>query len=341
MNAIGDAIMTQPAWANLKISFPRANIDLICKPHIAPLFKGDPSIDSVIPFDHRKHRSWIFKGSAHIEDLLKRRAYDLIIDFTALPLTSCICARHASPPSIGFRREMTSLLGKFNIAPAYDFTCSYSETEPIREVMARLVERYTGANLQKPLPKLYVSNRDLENSFSFLKKNGLKQGKYIVIHPGGKWPPKRWPVPYWQQLIEFLEGNIRLPLVIMGNKKDEPLVTAVLSGFEKKSARAAISEDLVLSAAIIKTAALCICNDSAPMHIAAAVGTSSVALFGPVSPERSAPSTEEGCRILYDQMFCSPCILYYARNRCRRGINFCMYAIQPETVHNEILHILS
>jgi len=68
------------------------------------------------------------------------------------------------------------------------------------------------------------------------------------------------------------------------------------------------------------------------MHIAAAVGTKSIALFGPVSPSRSAPSEGKEFNAFYEDMFCSPCTLYYSRERCRRGINFCMYAIKPENV---------
>ena len=61
MNAIGDCIMTQPVLAEIKSKIPNAKIDLICRPHIAPIFKNDDSIDSIFQFDTKKYRNWLFK----------------------------------------------------------------------------------------------------------------------------------------------------------------------------------------------------------------------------------------------------------------------------------------
>lgn len=335
MNAIGDAVMTQPAWWKLKSMFPEAGIDLVCRPHIAPLFAEDPSIDAVFSFENLKYRSWIFREAGRLEDLMEQRGYDLVLDFTALPLTAAVCAKQATPPSVGFERAMVSPLGRFDLGEAYDLTRPYSETAPIRALMGGLAEIYTEAGSPGPVPELCLSGAAMEQGRLLLKKKGLEEGRYIILHPGAKWPPKRWPAPYWRQLVEMIEAKLKLPVVLMGNRGDSALAGAILARLEKNKAHPCISEDLVLSAALIKMAALCVCNDSAAMHIAAAVGTKSIALFGPVSPDRSAPSLEEGCRVLYDHMFCSPCTLYYSRNRCRRGINFCMHAILPQTVYKE------
>lgn len=91
MDSTGDAIMTQPAWASLRSSLPEAKIDLVCRPHVAPLFKEDPAIDSIFSFQNHKHRSWLFQGIDRLEKLWSEHRYDLLIDFTALPLTALAC----------------------------------------------------------------------------------------------------------------------------------------------------------------------------------------------------------------------------------------------------------
>jgi ADP-heptose:LPS heptosyltransferase len=132
-----------------------------------------------------------------------------------------------------------------------------------------------------------------------------------------------------------------LPIIMLSGPGDESLIGAITMDNLDHRIKTLIPEETDVAAAIIKKAAVCVCNDSAPMHLAAAVGTPSVALFGPVSPNRSAPSLEEGCSVLYEGMFCSPCTLYYSRSRCRRGLNFCMFAIEPSQVIEHIANLLS
>ncbi len=164
------------------------------------------------------------------------------------------------------------------------------------------------------------------------------------MHPGGKWPPKRWPPEHWKKLIDSLVRELSFDVLILGSKEDGSLINNIFEGSlhnTNTKCQLILSDELDISSAIIEAAALCISNDSAAMHIAAALKTKSIALFGPVAPIRSAPTREEGCTVLYENMFCSPCTLYYSRTRCRRGINFCMYAISPEKVLEKARAILS
>jgi ADP-heptose:LPS heptosyltransferase len=169
---------------------------------------------------------------------------------------------------------------------------------------------------------------------------GIAGSRFVVIHPGAKWPPKQWPIAHWRSLIRFITKESPIPVLVLGGPGDENLVPAITKNVDSTVLNTMISNEISVTAAIIKQASLCISNDSAPMHIAAAVGTKSLALFGPVSPRRSAPPPEEGCTVLYRPMFCSPCELYYSRHRCRRGLNFCMHAIKPEEIFSELTRIL-
>jgi ADP-heptose:LPS heptosyltransferase len=340
MNAIGDAIMTQPAWSALKASRPERHIDLLCRSHIAPLFRQDPNITGILAFNPRKYRSWLFEGGESLSDILSDRRYEAIIDFTALPLTASLCGHKKAPPTAGFSRPMRFGGKVIDIGQAYDLSFPYSEEEPLRQLMIGLVESFTSIHGDAKRPVLRISNDVVEKATEQLSKGGIEGPAFVVIHPGAKWPPKQWPVAHWRSLIGLITKELPRPVLLLGGPGDDDLVCAIAEGTTSGVVRNLISNEIDSTAAIIKQACLCISNDSAPMHIAAAVGTKSLALFGPVSPSRSAPPPEEGCTVLYRPMFCSPCELYYSRNRCRRGLNFCMHAIKPEEVLAEATRIL-
>ena len=341
MNAIGDAIMSRPAWIQLRSAFPNVRIDLICKPHVAPLFREDLCIHAVFPFRTQRLRPWLFKDNFQLKNILNEGKYDFLIDFTALPLTAAVCANEPDPLSIGFQRWIDTRGGRIDLGLAYDLTFPYSETDSIRKLMGQLVSPWAGVDDDKRIPFLKVNHSATQKAHGILKEQKLKEGQFLVLHPGAKWLPKRWPISCWRKLISLLKENLPMPLVVLGSSEDEALINGILTESGNSHTRSLLLTEIDLSSAIIKMASLCVCNDSAAMHIAAAVGTRSVSLFGPVSPERSAPSKEEGCHVFYENMFCSPCTLYYSRDRCRRGLNFCMYAIKPELVYKKIQEIIS
>jgi len=340
MNAIGDAIMTQPAWAALQASNPGSLIDLLCRSHIAPLFKQDPNINDILAFNPCKYRSWLFEDGKKLSDIVCGGGYDTIIDFTALPLTAALCAQKKVPPSLGFSRPMRFLNRVMDIGRAYDLSFPYSEEESLRHLMVGLVASQTTTHEYPKSPTLWIGNEVLERAKGLLSEIGIGDIDFLVIHPGAKWLPKQWPVPCWRSLIRFLTKELPNPILLLGGPGDDDLIHAIETRARARVVKPRIFKEIDTTAAIIKMAALCICNDSAPMHIAAAVGTRSIAMFGPVSPTRSAPPPEEGCTVFYRPMFCSPCELYYSRNRCRRGLNFCMHAIQPEEVFAHVVRIL-
>lgn len=330
MNAIGDAIMTQPAWAAINRSFPDATIDLACSPHIAPLFENDPTIHRIHRLGKRKYQQWLFDDFDGVRQALGRINYDVIVDFTALPLTAILCAQDNMPASIGFQRPIRSWGGVLDLGLAYELTYPYSEDAHWRTLMLDLVTSTCKIKCDEFAPKIYIDRESIQKASALLFSHGLKERSFITIHPGAKWSPKVWPTQYWQILIRTLREKMHESVFILGGVADQKIIDDIL--LDGSDVPHYISTDIKLSAALLQLSALCICHDSAPMHIAAASGVRTAALFGPVLPSRSAPLESEGCRALHHDMFCSPCTLYYSRERCRRGINFCMHAISPDEV---------
>jgi ADP-heptose:LPS heptosyltransferase len=337
LSAIGDAIMAQPAWTMLKASIPEATIDLVCWPHLAGLFRDDPAVNRVLVFEPPRGKLWRNRDVFRLAKIWKNARYDFVIDFAQIALTAVACAFKSSPYSVGLQKRAERSDQELNLAMAYDQPIPYSESDPIRDVMFRLVKPWVNDTLERPSPRLHVSHDTKEAMNRWLREKGItSKDKFIILAPGAKWPPKCWPSPSWTELLNLINRKLGTPPIFLGGPEDKKILSAIMQPVNASSPLYFLSEDLALSAALIQRAALCVCNDSASMHIAAAVGTPSVALFGPVSPSKSAPSEDEGCHVLYEGLFCSPCTLYYSRERCRRGLNFCMYALPPERVYREI-----
>jgi ADP-heptose:LPS heptosyltransferase len=271
-----------------------------------------------------------------VKQALGNSNYDVIIDFTALPITAVLCAQDNMPSSIGFQRSIKSWGGVTDLGRAYDFTSPHSEETHWRTLMLDLVAPLCETTDFEFAPKIYVDSDSVRKASALLSRHGLKEKSFIAFHPGAKWPPKCWPTQHWQTLSQTLREKIDEPVFILGGVADQKIIDDILLDSRMVGVPHYISTDIKLSAALIQSSKLCLCHDSAPMHMASALGVRTVALFGPVLPSRSAPLESEGCRALHHDMFCSPCTLYYSRERCRRGINFCMHAISPDEVFRAV-----
>jgi ADP-heptose:LPS heptosyltransferase len=205
----------------------------------------------------------------------------------------------------------------------------------------RLVSPWVDIDKENRSPVLYIGDPALKDATESLRTKGWLPKRFIVAHPGAKWSPRRWPLEHWRLLVKRLSRELPFPILLLGGSEDRDLLRSIAEEQGSSSIACLASHETAFSAALMKLAALCVCHDSGAMHMAAAVRTRSVALFGPGHPDLTAPRREEGAHILYEGLFCSPCEQYYARDRCRRGMNFCMYAISPERVFREIEDILS
>jgi ADP-heptose:LPS heptosyltransferase len=177
----------------------------------------------------------------------------------------------------------------------------------------------------------FVPERERQNGEEFLRKNGLENNSFVVMHPGAKWPPKRWPAEYYARLIDLFSAEEGLKTVLVGVSSDGDLLKTVTEKSGISGTVLACGLGLGELASVIAGARIFIGNDSGPAHIAAAAGTPSVLLFGPTDPETCAPMSGN-TTVLQDKVSCWPCTLYFRRDRCETGTNVCLKRIKPEKV---------
>lgn len=176
-----------------------------------------------------------------------------------------------------------------------------------------------------------LTAEDSAKAEAWLRVHDMAPG-FVALAPGSIWGTKRWP--YYAELAKLLDR----PVVVIGGPEDAALAAAITAAAPK--ARSAVGQlSLRQSAALIQQAALLVTNDSAPLHLATAVGTPILAIFGPTVPAFGYGPIRPGDRVAELTMDCRPCSLH-GPQVCPLGHHKCMRDQSPEQVHLTVATIL-
>ncbi len=156
----------------------------------------------------------------------------------------------------------------------------------------------------------------------------------VVLHPGARWVTKLWPAASWAKLADWLIREKGLTVAITGSAGDRELAAQICARMQEKPWNLAGRTSLQELAGIIQHARLAITADTGPMHLAAALGTKVVAVFGPTSPSRTGPFGA-GHRVVRLGLPCSPCF----KRRCPEPR--CLLDLPPDAVRAACEKILS
>ena len=309
-NWIGDALMAQPLLARLREKRPGVRLDALAPAWVAPVMRRMPEIDEVIetPFVHGPLE---LRARWQLGRSLRARRYDQAI---VLPNTwkSALVPFFADIPiRSGYVGE--SRYGLLNLK----YKVKGKERAPMALHYARLSEK-PGTAPREPLPEPRLKI-DPVAALATAVRFGIA-GRYAVLCPGAEYgPAKRWP--YFVEL----SSRVSLPVVILGAPGDRDAATGLVG--KNLVGQTSLDEaiDLIARAEFVVT------NDSGLMHVAAALGTPQVALFGSSSPRHTPPLSAQA-RVLWLGIECSPC---YARE-CPLGHFRCMRELAVDRVLEEI-----
>jgi heptosyltransferase-2 len=310
-SALGDVVLATSVLDPLLKAFPGASIEWVTDALYAPLLTGLPEIAAV----HALGREGPHAAIA-MRDRLRRR-FDLAIDLQN-KVRSALVARAAAPRHITFRRRSTggallALLGSDRPLSRVHATQLYAEA------LAPLGVRGPG-----PL-RIHLSR-----SAQGLAADALARGRkpIVAIAPGARWTTKRWPAERFAAVAEALAAD-GASIVLAGGPGDRDAFAAMCAHL-----RAPVAADLSplpidgLAAALARAQLLIAC-DSGPVHLAAAVGTPALALFGPTSTVRWGPPPPG--RALSLGLACSPCS-NHGGDYCPEGHHRCLADLGADTV---------
>jgi heptosyltransferase-2 len=308
-NWIGDAVMSVPALRELRRLFPDSHITLHTRSWADGLFRDADFIDELVTFD--KHR-WAIKDVYDNSQFLKDDGFELAIllpnSFEAA-ITSFLSR---IPRRIGYNKDIRGLLLTDPVAvPEWKNRRHevFYYLNLIGEVERRVLGRETVVNAL-PNTAINISDERKDTARSMLKAAGADLSKKIVALGVGSTNSrsKRWPADRYAQLADKLATELDVGVILVGSTDEADIAVKVASLSSKALIDLSGKTDLGEAVAVLGVVDLLVSNDMGLAHVAPAVGTDTITIFGPTNPETTRPFAQNA-EIIRKAVKCSPCML--------------------------------
>ena len=315
VNWVGDAILTLPALEALKWRYPSAEITVLAKPWVAGLFTGQPAVNRIIEYrPDGIHRG--LRGRLRLVGEIRREGFDLAVllpnslDAALVPWLAGI------PHRIGYRTDGRGLLLTHPIPrPAKQ------GPQHQREYYLDIIRTLGGES--RSVPELHVTNEVRDATTQFLKDYRIAESdSFVAVNPGAVYGgAKRWPAERFAAVADSLEKIWGARIVLIGSGQEVPILREVAARMRQPAVLLGGKTDLATLIGLLERAQLLLTNDTGAMHVAAALDTPVLAIFGPTDLTATGPL---GCRsrIVWDPVPCSPCLLRECPidHRCMTGV---------------------
>jgi len=325
----GDVVLTLPMVQRLARARPGTSIDVVTIPATAVLLEGHPDVRSVIEYDKRGRDSGP-GGLLRLARRLKSGGYESAI-VPHRSLRSALLVRLAGiPVRIGFDNSA----GRFLWTAKVGYRPADHEILRNLSLLGPLGVETSGIEA----PRLYPSAEEKARVDEFLRgREGGGSGPVAAVAPGSVWATKRWPEDRFADLVRELDGA-GWTVVLVGGPADAPLCARIAATARGRGILDASGKfSLAGSAELIGRARVLVCNDSAPLHLAGAMGVRVVSIFGATVPSFGfGPIGAEDVVIETDGLACRPCGIH-GGDRCPIGTFDCMVQIGPRRVLDAVL----
>jgi heptosyltransferase-2 len=316
---LGDAIISLSLAEELRRLSPDSFIAYLVRPEAAPLIKLSPSVDKVFAYDKYGSESGI-AGINKKADELNAEGFDTIFALHSSKRTRMLLKQLNAHRKIGYGNydELTISLKQ--------------ETEQqTSRAISLLLPLFPHANIEI-LPRITASEANMPSEIKVLRR------PIITIAPESVWATKQWGIDKFKVLIDKLIRK-NFSIILTGSAKENGLTFSYKIN-NLNIINLIAKTTLTQLASIIAYSDLLISNDSAPIHIATATGTKSVAIFGPTVPEFGfAPPVALGQVIELKNLWCRPCASH-GSNECPIHTHECMTSIGVEQVYESAIRAL-
>lgn len=286
LGALGDIVHAIPVAAALRRAYPSAQIDWLVSA------KHRDVLDLVTVLDERiviNDRGAATGGQTVARAIrgLRGTGYEVALDLQGLLKSALIARLSGAGRVIGFNRRyaresMASLFYSTAHDPGGEGIYAPSETRHVVDINLGML-RELGVEAREPEFPLEARRSTVAESMQ-----DATGGHYALLNPGAAWPNKRWPPPRLAELAIALRDRRGLRSVVLWGPGEEPLAQEVVA---RSQAAAVMTPRTVIAdvLALARGAAVMVSGDTGPTHLAAAVGTPLVGIYGPTRPERNGP----------------------------------------------------
>lgn len=318
---IGDVVLSTPLIEKVRDAYPEGRITYVTTPVGASILRNNPNLEEIIEYDKRGEHKGI-RGLMALGKRLKYKNFDLVI-----------CPhRYLRSSLLAWLTGCNRRLGYDNAAGKFLFTERIHYDKDKHEV-EKLLSFVKGNESKRYEIKLYPGRKERESIEKIWRDRNIEGKKVVTIAPGSKWFTKKWPVEYFNDLIEKLGKRDDIVMVLIGGNDE-----LFLNIKETKNTVNLIGETNLLEVAeIARRSDVVLTNDSSPIHIASAwPETHIVAIFGATVKELGFFPWSLNSQVIENKgLPCRPCGLHGGK-KCPKGHFKCMLELKPEMVLEKI-----
>jgi heptosyltransferase-2 len=334
--------MISPALRSLRQGFPGARLEILARASVAGAYCGHPLVDDVVVEERRSgsHRHEGLRGAFRLAAELRHRGYDLAVILPKSVGAALAPALARIPVRVGYATQGRKLLLTHPV-PLPPGSESMHHVEFFLEPA-----RYLGCPDQDRSLLFPISQEDARQVDRFLEERGLGEGRgaaaLVALHPGASRPERAWPPERFASVAKEL-GLAGARVVVLGALPDRGAARVVLEAAGEAGVDAVGFGGIGWMAALVQRCDLFVGNDSGPMHVAAAVGTPTVSVFGPGAPGKTAPYVPEDRRREVTRSYpCSPCRQDFFRecDPAPSGVPWCLESVTAAEVMQAVHDLL-
>jgi heptosyltransferase III len=319
---IGDVLLSTPVLRALRERFPDARLTMAVNRGTEEVIKWNPDLNEIIVIERDG-----LVGQTRLLQELRRRRFDAVIDLTDGDRSAILTRVSGAPVRIGFNEEHRwrgRLYTTIVASPAgsvHRLERDFAALRPLGiEPKASPLILETSADDEHQAERLLQEVGVMHEDGHILKP-------LVLFHPGARYWFKSWPIERFSELADRLTNEYGCQVLVGGGAQDVEMVKAICGRAKSSPIALAGRATLLQFAAVLKRCALFVGNDNGAMHMAAALGTPVVGLFGPSNPLEWGPRGQR-ISVIYKELDCRQCF----HPTCVRGEENCMRQISVEEV---------
>ena len=290
LSAIGDAILTMPVACALREEFPRAHIAWVVEKKAAPMIRNHQALDQVIEFE----RGWMssVRSLRAARQELRAHKFDVTIDCQGLTKSSLAAWLSGAPKRIGFAGyhggEVSRLLNNTLVTPVFS------------HLTDRSLELLIPLDIHSPKVRWKLPMTEMARTWANRWRRTIPARSLAVLNPGATWRSRHWEPDRFAGTAMYLRDRYGYRSVVVWGTASERQLAEKIVELSHGAATLAPNTDLHHLAALIETADIFISPDTGPLHIAVAVGTSTIGLYGATRPGASGPYGQVAIQKAYE-----------------------------------------
>lgn len=302
LRSIGDTVLTTPSLVALRRFLPHSSIDILLEDWVAPVLDGSPLVDRVISIPRHSNAA-----RARIARDLHRTGYDVVYNLHGGTTATFLARASGARQRVGYAHYQYARLHN-HVAPSPQEIWLRPTLHSAEQQLALI--GWTGVPVSdRPATELAVTEKAARSVAARLAAHQIDSEPVALIHPAAAFETKQWPSENFARLIDEVAARGLTPVVIVAAKEKQVLDAVI----QQSSARVIGLTDLSLPevTALAARAQLFVGNDSGIAHMAAAVNTPCVVIFGSSNAAHWRPWTTNRNEVVREEMKCQPCHGYF------------------------------